>query len=73
MPAGSATHPHDGGVRSERCPACGKCNEVQIACQGSDDSSQEYKCAGCGQVLGSVPAAKPPRTTIVPDTRCGGS
>ena len=70
MAKGSATHPHDGGSLTARCPACGACNEVQMASQGSDDRPQAYGCAACCAPMGEVSASAPPRVSVVPASRC---
>ena len=70
MAEGSATHPHDGGTLTERCPACGVCNEVQMASQGADDRPQSYHCAACREPMGEATASAPPRVTVVPASRC---
>jgi hypothetical protein len=67
----AAAYPYHDGTYHERCPNCGKCNEVEVTKQDGHNEPEEYSCAGCGHKLGTHRASLTPRTSLVDDSLCG--
>jgi len=66
----TVAQPFDAGTFHARCPACGKCNRVEVTEQYGHNQRQDYYCAHCRHALGTINASVPPACSIVDDFRC---
>jgi hypothetical protein len=71
MPDFSETaQPFDAGTFHDRCPACGACNRVDVTEQYGHNGPQNYHCAKCQHVLGTIHSSVPPVTSVVSVSLC---
>lgn len=61
----SAEYPYNADTFTVECKKCNKSNIVSVTKQDGHNEPEEYFCANCGHVLGSVSASITPGTTIV--------
>jgi hypothetical protein len=70
MPHHTVSQPFVAGTIHERCPACGKCNRVEVTEQDGHNQRQDYHCGHCRHALGTFNASVPPTCSIVDDSHC---
>ncbi len=67
----SAAYPYHDDTFYKSCTSCSKCNRVDVTKQDGHNEPEEYYCADCNALLGTVRASQTPRTTIVSNDHCG--
>jgi predicted SprT family Zn-dependent metalloprotease len=54
----------------ERCANCQTCNMVIVDTQEGHNEREEYNCANCQQLLGTVSASRTPTVLTTDSSRC---